>query len=116
MDDHRVSLANLARGGAIERFDDELMRVLDNVLDPNAGDGPREVLLRVRIKPSEDKRTATVHVLASSKLAAPKAVPTMIYLGRGATGAVAFEHNPDQLKLILSKPILPAFVGGAEEE
>ncbi len=46
--DGMVSLSTLGRGAAIERFDDEFKRVLENILDPNTADGPRALSLRSR--------------------------------------------------------------------
>ena len=100
----RVSLVTLARGAAIERFDDELERVIQNVLDPNAGDGARRITLEVAIKPAADRSTASVYVSCHTKLAPPRPTQTMFYLGRGKDGAFAYEHNPNQLSLVLNEP------------
>lgn len=50
-DQEDVTLSNLAGGGVVERFDDELKVVLKNMLDPNTTLGVREVNLKVKIKP-----------------------------------------------------------------
>jgi len=53
-----VSLASLCKGAAIERFDDELKKVLENMMDVNTGVGPREIVLKVRLKPNDDRTSA----------------------------------------------------------
>jgi hypothetical protein len=98
----QVSLATLARGGAIERFDDELTRVLGNILDPNTGSGSRVVTLKVTLKPSDDKSTAEVLVSCTSKVQGAIAVATRLFLGQAQGRAVALEHNPEQMKLDLA--------------
>ena len=95
----RVSLANLARGAALERFDDELQRVLNNIADPNTADGARELKLTVKIKPDASRGTGKVEIICSSKTQPAKPCATMIFIGQEGKQAVAFEHNPDQLKL-----------------
>jgi hypothetical protein len=115
--DEQVSLGNLARGAAIERFQDELKKALENILDPNTGMKDREIILRVKLKPaSDDRKTVKVQVFCASKLAPPAEVPTLIFLGRSVAGAVAFEHNPDQMQLPITKPDAPHLVGAGEKE
>jgi hypothetical protein len=98
-DQAHASLATLARGGAIERFDDELRRVLENILDPNTGSGKRSVTLTVTIKPADDKRSADVSVECKSKLQGAAAVATMIFIGQVQGKAAAMEHNPEQMAM-----------------
>lgn len=98
-----VTLATLGRGACIERFDDELKRVLDNILDPNTADGARSVTLKVSILPNEERTSAAVSIAVDSSVKGPKAVPTMIFIGKDRGNAVAFEHNPEQLRLDLAK-------------
>ena len=97
-----VSLATLGRGAVIERFDDELRRVLENIMDPNTADGAREVIVKVKIEPNEERNSASVGIFVASKVQGPKAVPTIIYMGKDRGQAVAFEYNPEQLKLELT--------------
>jgi hypothetical protein len=113
-----VSLATLGRGAAIERFDDEFKRVLENILDPNTADGPRSVSLKVTITPDELRARADLSISVSSSVRGPKSVPTIIFMGKDRGEAVAFEHNPEQLKLKLTgkTPVvgLAADAGGEE--
>jgi len=97
--DTRLSLANLGAGAAIERFDDELQAVLNNIADPNAAEkAAREVVLKVKIKP-EDRNYAKIEIVCASKLAPAESYATNIYIGADVRGrAEAFEHNPEQLK------------------
>lgn len=99
----KTSLANLLGGAAIERFDDELRSVLENILDPNAGEGARTITLKVKLKPTDDRTRADVLITCQSSLVAPAGVQTLLYVGKDQGQAVAFEYNPEQLKLNLAK-------------
>lgn len=106
-----VSLATLARGAAIERFDDELKKVLDNILDPNTTpDKVRSVSLTVRIKPDKDRSLCMVDVEAKAGLASPSSVQTRFFVGRANGKAVAYEHDPRQQQLFPEqKPTIVQF-------
>ncbi|MFA6509968.1 MAG: hypothetical protein WCV62_05885 [Candidatus Peribacteraceae bacterium] len=112
----KVSLANFARGACIERFDDEFKRVLDNILDPNTADGPRSVTLKVTISPNEERTSAGVSIHVDSSVRGPKAVPTMIFIGKDRGVSIAFEHNPEQLKLKLTNKTPVVALAGEKEE
>lgn len=101
--DDKTSLERLAQGAAIERFNDELQRTLNNIVDPNTADGVREINLKVRIKPDENRKTAEVSVSCSSKLQHARGVKTRFYIGKDRGLGVAFEHNPNQMQLELDK-------------
>jgi hypothetical protein len=103
-EDDMVSLANLGRGAAIERFDDEFKRVLANILDPNTTPGAREINLRVKIKPNEARDFCTVNVFCTSKVSAAKPFETQFFVGRDSRGIKATEHNPQQMKLGIDQP------------
>lgn len=93
-----VSLATLGGGAAVERFDYELERVLQNIADHNTNaTAVREVTLTVKIKPNEDRSFSVVDINAKSKLAAMKPAVTSIHLSEGLNGVVqATEFNPQQ--------------------
>ncbi|MHC1744867.1 MAG: hypothetical protein AB9873_17820 [Syntrophobacteraceae bacterium] len=98
-----VSLENLGGGksdrmsAAVELFNVEFQRVLDNCLDPNTkATEKREVTLKVKIKPDEDRESCLVEIHATSKLAAIRPYPTNIFLGKDGDRAVAVEHDPKQ--------------------
>jgi hypothetical protein len=71
-----VSLENLGGGAgkdtsaAIELFNAEFQRVLDNIADENTKPtAAREVNLKIKIKPDEDRELCKVEIHANSKLA-----------------------------------------------
>ncbi len=65
-----VTIANLANGACIERANLELERVLENIMDLNTSPGVcREVNLKIKIKPTDDRTVGGVTIQATSKLA-----------------------------------------------
>jgi hypothetical protein len=97
-----MSLATVHGGAAIERFDDELKRVLQNIADINTGTGGRTVTLKIKLKPDRDRTFCAVSVAVTSTMAPAEAFETQIFLGRKDGDCVAFEHNPQQLPLDMS--------------
>ena len=84
-------------GAAVELFNTEFQRVLDNCLDPNTkATAKREVRLKVIIKPDDDRESCSVEIQAESKLAAVRPYPTNIFLGKEGSRAVAVENDPKQ--------------------
>lgn len=94
-----VTLYTLGGGAAHELFQEELTKVIDNILDVNTdSDAVREVSLKVRIKPDKgDRGQADVLISCTSKTAAISAVGSRFYLGKKEGKPIAYEHNPKQL-------------------
>lgn len=102
-----VSLANLGKGAAIERFDDEFSRALNNVVDPNTGEGARTITLKVKIKPNANRTACDVAVVCTSTLACAKPFQTQIFVGKERGQAKATEYNPEQQFPLLSTEPTP---------
>jgi len=96
-----LGYANLGGGAAEEKFHDALKQVLDNILDPNTRPTTaREIILRVKIKPTEERTDADVLIACDTKLATTKAFPTKVFLGRDVQGhPEAHEVNANQYNL-----------------
>ena len=96
-----LSFENLGSGAAIEKVEDALKRVYANILDPNTrAQTAREIILRVKIKPSEERTDADVIIDCQTKLASDKAFPTRIFIGKSLTGVPeAHEVNANQYQL-----------------
>lgn len=93
-----LSLANLAGGAAIERFDIELARVLENIADPNTSLKPRKITLEVVIKPDDRREGCDIGVSCAAKLAGLTAFGTHIYINSRRRGQ-AFEADTDQMSI-----------------
>lgn len=94
-----VTLYTLGAGAAHELFQEELTKVIENILDVNTdGDAMREVTLKVKIKPDKGERgVADVLISCTSKLAGLNSVGSRFYLGKHEGKPIAYEHNPKQL-------------------
>lgn len=95
-----VTLVSIGEGAMVELFDIELEKVLRNIADVNTDPTQaREITLKVRIKPDEDRAVGGVKIVASSKLASNKGAATLIYMGKRGNQFVAVENNPKQSAL-----------------
>lgn len=97
-----VSLVTINGGAAVEAFDDELRKVLDNIGDPNTKpDFTREVTLTVKISPDEQRRYADVIITAKSKVAPTRESSTLFWLGKDPKTKKVFasERNINQMSI-----------------
>jgi hypothetical protein len=110
----KVALGNLGRGAALELFDREFNRALANIVDPNTkAEGVREITLRVKISPDENREAADVEVECKSKLCGNKPFKTQMFVGKASgAGVVAFESNPKQIDFTEAAEPLGAVAGG----
>lgn len=99
--EEKVSLTNLAEGGAVELFDLELQRVLNNMEDPNVlKEAEREIILTVKLKPSDTPGIVRTKIGVKSKLAGRQILQTHMAIGRGPQGMEAKElSKPKQQQL-----------------
>lgn len=66
----KVDINNIADGALAERFERALDEVLKNIIDPNSSiTKTREIVMRVKVKPSKDRNSATFGVSVEAKLA-----------------------------------------------
>lgn len=92
-----LTLETVAGGAAVELFNAELEKVLQNIHDPNTDEKMvRVVRLEVRIKPTPDRESAQVLVSASSKVSASKPASDNVYLGMRNGRLVAVTRDPRQ--------------------
>ena len=113
-----VSLSTLGGGAAVQLFQAELQKVLDNIVDENTKpDAMREVTLKVKIKPDVDRDYGQVSISCVSKLAPMAPFGTNFFIGKQRGKGVAREHNPKQAGLFEKDAPLaavPAAEGGAK--
>ena len=84
-----LTLANFGNGAVNEIFDRELQRVLKDIMDPNTEPtAQREVILKIVIKPDEERDLGVVGVKATSKLAGSRAFISKLAFGHNKSGKV----------------------------
>jgi hypothetical protein len=117
-EDTRASLLTLARGAAIERFDAELQRVLDNIIDPNTSEKQgREITLKVKFKPNETRSATVTEIHCSSKIAPPAPCSTMLWVGKDRGKGVAIEaESPDQMAMFNQQASVALLRKGGETQ
>ena len=99
-DEQKLSIENLAMGAAMERFDDALTEVLTNILDPNTGKGAREINLKVKFKPNDERTMTEMKIECKAKLQSASDLTTHAYLGLDTKGRPeAHEIRPQQQPL-----------------
>jgi hypothetical protein len=113
MENETVTLDTLKAGGVIQLFDEELAKVLANIMDPNTEpEAVREVTLKVKIKPDRDRATASVQIIPSAKLAPAVALGTRMFFGKKGGQFLAWEHDPQQLQLPMDRDEVRSVPGG----
>jgi hypothetical protein len=100
MDERHVTLDWLAQGAAMEMWQDELQKVLDNIADPNTkATATRAITLTVTFKPDDNRRYAPTVIECKSKVAPVRGHATAIYMGRKQGKIVATEYDDRQEEL-----------------
>lgn len=95
-----VTLDWLGQGAALEMWQDEFQKVLDNIADVNTkATTERTVTLTVKIKPDENRRYGSSLIECKSKVAPVRGHATAIYMGRKGGKMVATEHDDRQEEL-----------------
>lgn len=93
-----VGLDTLIRGAIVERFNDALADVLANIVDLNTDDeAMRGIVMRVKLKPGDDRTRVIFAVSVETKLAPARPIGTVLYVGVKDGRPVAREFNPKQL-------------------
>ena len=107
MEETPVTLVSIGEGAAVELFDIELERVLKNIADSNTDpDGVREINVKFRIKPKQDRVLGEVRITATSKLVGAKPHESVMYMvKRGGQVSAVETHAPEQTTLDNLKPM-----------
>jgi hypothetical protein len=95
-----VSLENIGGGAAVELFNGELRKVIENIADLNTDPkAKRRIVLEVAIAPTDDRRMGFVSIDCKAKLAPHVGEDATIFFGLVDGRRVAVESNPTQGKL-----------------
>jgi hypothetical protein len=96
-----INIGNINEGAAIEAFDLELRKILENIGDLSTpACATRAVKLEVIFKPHSDRCQVETEFRCTSKLAAIEKHQSKIFVGRTEEGAVvAFDADPRQMPL-----------------
>ena len=96
-----MSLTNLGDGAAIEQFDEELQKVLDNIVDPNTeAKQVRKIILTVSIKPDDDRSIGEICIECDSRKGPQLKFFTKCLIGRTGKHGEARELDVQQKSFI----------------
>lgn len=114
MDYKKVDLTTINSGAAIEQFEEEFQKVLENIADPNTDpEKIREVRLVLKMKPSKDRSSATTQITATSKLAPAQPHESFVVLDNDGSQINAYTTDPRQSHFDFEEKIKD-FNGGAK--
>ncbi len=100
-----TSLDNLGNGSAVERFNYELKKVLENILDPNTDyKAKRAVSLTVTFQPNAERDALITAIDVKSKVAPIRQETTTLYVGHRHGEVIATEYNPRQERMNFDQP------------
>jgi len=101
MSDMKVKLDGLGGGAAMDRFEEEMNKVISNIVGPNTSHKTkRQVTLTVSISPNEERNQCVMEISCVSKLAPIKSVDSVLAIGIDSHGSVhAEEWVPKQMGL-----------------
>lgn len=102
MKNQKMTLASMCDGGVQERIDRALMKISDNILDPNTeAKKKRTLTLTITFIPDEDDREdVSLEVQTNMKLAPEIGLKTQLFINKDlANGMVSLtEHAKGQIK------------------
>lgn len=125
-----LKTATLMGGAVLEMVDHELMKVFQNIVNPNTKPGAvRQVTLVIKIKPNDKRNRIDVSAQAVAKLVPDEPVKVEALVERAADGSVAvmemfrgMDHGRTALpgvepeaRTITVEPINPFNEGNAKE-
>ena len=106
-----VNIGNINEGAAIEAFDLELRKVMENIADlSTVATATRAITLKIEFKPESDRCKVHTEFAISTKLAGIEKHVSKIFIARTDQGAlVALDADPRQMPLWETprKPELP---------
>jgi len=95
-----VRLDTIGGGALMELFATELLRVLQNIADPNTDpEAKRTISVTVAMKPNRDRDVADIELKCGSKLAGISTVSSRLFMGKHQGRLIAVESDPRQSNL-----------------
>jgi hypothetical protein len=90
-----VNLNTINSGAAIDLFNEEFGKVIDNIMDENTkADTVREIQISVKIKPNKDRSAASTQIQVKSKMAPLKPHEHFFHFANDGHKIKALTHDP----------------------
>lgn len=90
------SIIQMAKGAIEERIDYEMTKIVENIRDESTkATAPRELTVKIKLTPDDNRETIQVSASASSKLQPTTPIVTSLYMGQDLDGTIgAVEMTP----------------------
>lgn len=109
--DHRetMNIGNIAGGAIPEVFDKTLDSVLRNIADINTpAEQPREIVIKIKFKPAENRELGEVSFRCEAKLAGVKVAKGNFFIAKRGADIRGYARDPKQEQLFVEeKPATP---------
>ena len=94
-DHEKITLDSIAGGAALEKFQDALREVFENILDINTDPlKAREIKLTLKLSPSKEDRAKVLYSLNVEKKLAPyNPVDNVMYVGKDKDDLIGYEQS-----------------------
>lgn len=105
-----MNLGNLCEGKILEVVDSTIEKVLKNIVDPTtAAEQKREIIIKLKFEPAENRELGTVSFTCEAKLASIKPAKGNFFIARRTDGSVrGYARDPKQSELFEEeKPATP---------
>jgi hypothetical protein len=116
IENQTVSLPTIGNGAAVELFEHELEKVLENIADVNTEpESTREITLKFKFKPSAERNFGAVAITVTSKMAGTRGHAAQLSFGKRGGKAIAVEHNIDQMQMRWDEDSKPVAIHGGRD-
>jgi hypothetical protein len=101
MDQPTMNLGNLCGGDILKAADQTLDKILKNIVDiSTAPEQKRELVIKVKFEPAENRELGTVSFTCEAKLASIKPTKGNFFIARRSDGTVrGYARDPKQSEL-----------------
>lgn len=96
MNNKEKSIIQMAKGAIEERIDYEMTKIVQNIRDESTkATGARELTIKIKLVPDDNREVVQVSAAASSKLQPTTPIVTSLYMGKDLDGTIgAVEMTP----------------------
>ena len=102
----KANLGQLAGGAVIERFQEELVKAVENMCDRNTVANKKRVIsIKVEMIPNAERTSCSVDIICDSKLTPNAALTTALFIGVDPRNGVIEAVEPEQGTLFPSNGI-----------
>lgn len=104
----KATLEKLANGAVAERFQQELIKAVENICDPNTDAKKKRVItIKVELMPNLERTSCAVDIICDSKLSPNAAVSTALFVGVDPRTGEIEAVEPQQGQLFPSNGVHP---------